>query len=137
SLFVFLLDELLGRYGTFERVFEAPILAGDPGAAERLGRRVGPFMLRREKRDVAKDLPEKIEMNEWCELSDEQRALYKSYQSRSEQIRSALSRGEQVSYTGAILPLLTKLKQVCDHPALVAGRMGDIWGRSEKFDLIF
>jgi len=137
SIYDFLMAGHLGRYGTFERVFETPILAGDSGAAERLGRRVGPFMLRREKRDVAKDLPEKIEMNEWCELSDEQRALYKSYQSESERIRGALSRGEQVSYAGSILPLLTKLKQICNHPALVAGNTGDIWGRSEKFDLIF
>ena len=137
SIFDFLMAGHLGRYGTFERMFEAPILAGDSGAAERLGQRVGPFMLRREKHNVAKDLPEKIEMNEWCELTGEQRTLYKSFQSESERIRGALSRGEQVSYTGSILPLLTKLKQVCNHPALVDSTKGDIWNRSEKFDLIF
>lgn len=137
SIFDFLMAGHLGRYGTFERIFEAPILAGDSSAAERLGRRVGPFMLRREKRDVAKDLPEKIEIKEWCELTGEQRTLYKSFQSESERIRGALSRGEQVNYTGTILPLLTKLKQICDHPTLVDSTKREIWKRSEKFDLIF
>lgn len=137
SVFDFLMAGHLGRYGTFQRLFETPILNGDKHASERLGRRVGPFMLRRQKHEVAKDLPEKIELDEWCELTDEQRTLYKSFQDETAEIRQALSGGEQVSYAGVILPLLTKLKQVCDHPALIAGNPAALWGRSEKFDLIF
>jgi hypothetical protein len=136
SLFDFLMRGHLGRYGTFARVFESAILAGDQMAAERLGRRVQPFLLRRRKEDVAKDLPEKIEVDEWCELTDEQRQLYGGLQDKVKRIQDALRRGEQVNYTANILPVLTKLKQICDHPALVAPPAEPIEGRSEKFDWI-
>ncbi|MCZ7674120.1 MAG: SNF2-related protein [Chloroflexi bacterium] len=59
SIFDFLMRGHLGRYGTFERVFEKEIAAGNGQAAANLGKRVKPFMLRRLKENVAKDLPEK------------------------------------------------------------------------------
>ena len=136
SIFDFLMRGHLGKYGTFERVFEKEIAAGNGQAATQLGKRVKPFMLRRLKEDVAKDLPEKIEMDEWCELSEEQRQLYGSYQGQAKQLRSALASGKQVSFTASILPILQKLKQICDHPAIVTEIKQPILGRSEKFDRI-
>ena len=136
SLFDFLLRGHLGRYGTFQRLFETPITNGNQTAADALGRRVRPFMLRRMKEEVATDLPEKIEMTEWCELTEEQKQLYGSLQDAAKGVRAALSRGERIDYTTNILPIITKLKQICDHPALVIDRKEPLAGRSEKFDLI-
>jgi SNF2 family DNA or RNA helicase len=136
SLFDFLLRGHLGRYGTFQRLFEAPITNGSTVATDVLGRKIRPFMLRRLKEDVEKDLPSKIEMTEWCELTVEQRELYGSLQAAAKDISDALSRGEQVNYTTNILPIITKLKQICDHPAIVTDPKQPIEGRSEKFDWI-
>ncbi len=136
SMYDFLMRGHLGRYGTFSSQFEQAIMAGDHSAAERLGRRIHPFLLRRLKADVAKYLPEKIEINEWCELTEEQRQLYGALQDRAKVVRDALQRGEDVNYTTNILPIITHLKQICDHPAIVSGQAVPIEGRSEKFDWI-
>ena len=136
SVFDFLMRGHLGTYGTFQRRFETPILEGSASAAQRLGERVAPFLLRRRKDEVAQDLPDKVEMEEWVELTDEQRDLYVTIQNReAEPVRRSLAGGAQINYPG-ILAILTKLKQVCDHPALVTGKFKPIEGRSEKFDRI-
>jgi SNF2 family DNA or RNA helicase len=136
-LFDFLMKGHLGTYGRFTRQFETPITSGDDRAAQRLSRRIRPFVLRRLKEEVAKDLPEKIEMDEWCELTVEQASLYGQIQDRyAAPVRRALEGGEIVNYATSILPVLTKLKQVCDHPALITGDVEPVSGRSEKFDLV-
>jgi len=136
SLFDFLMKGHLGKHGSFIREFEQPVLDGDTQAKDRLIRKIRPFILRRLKKEVAKDLPEKVHMEEWCQLTEEQRALYGQIQeSLGSPVQAQLEKGEQVSYATGILPILTKLKQVCDHPALVNGIMEPIRGRSEKFDL--
>jgi SNF2 family DNA or RNA helicase len=136
SLFDFLMRGHLGKHGTFVRVYEEGIMSGVKQATQGLGRRIKPFLMRRKKEDVAKDLPEKIIMREWVDLTEEQRNLYGGLQDEVKHIRSALQKGEQVSYTTSILPVLSKLKQICDHPALVTGVVDPIDGRSEKFDWI-
>lgn len=136
SVFDFLMQGYLGQYGTFKRVFEDGIGQGNQHDISKLGRKIRPFILRRLKEDVAKDLPEKVLMDEWCQLSAEQRSLYSSFQNQMDEISSALQRGEEVSYPTHILPLLTKLKQICDHPAIVNYRRHPVLERSEKFDWI-
>lgn len=136
SLFDFLMRGHLGKFGTFQNTFENSILDGNTETATRLGRRIKPFILRRKKEDVAKDLPEKIVMTEWVSLTEEQRTLYGELINQFSHVRTALQQGAKVSYTANILPLLTKLKQICDHPALVTGEVEPISGRSEKFDFI-
>ena len=136
SIYDFLMPGHLGKYGTFQRVFEDQITSGDTQAAQQLGRRIRPFILRRLKKDVAKDLPEKIEMDEWCQLTDEQRMLYRSYNNEIYNVRASLMQGQQVNYASHILPLITKLKQICDHPALITKEQEPILGRSNKFDWI-
>jgi SNF2 family DNA or RNA helicase len=136
SVFDFLMRGHLGTYGTFQRRFETPILGGSESAAQGLGKRVGPFVLRRRKEQVAKDLPDKVAMEEWVDLTDEQRNLYMAIQNRhAEPMRRSLAGGDQINYP-SILAILTKLKQVCDHPALVTGEFKPIEGRSEKFDRV-
>ena len=136
SIYDFLMSGHLGAYGTFERVFEERIVAGDNAAAERLGRRIRPFMLRRLKNEVARDLPEKIEMDEWCALTPEQAALYEQIQAQAEPMLADIRAGRKVDYAASILPILTKLKQLCDHPAIVTQNTEPLAGRSEKFDWV-
>ena len=135
SIFDFLMKGHLGTYGGFLSKFERPIIEGDKTAAQLLSKRIRPFILRRTKEQVASDLPDKIEMNEWCGLTDEQKSLYGQIQNLwVSPIRMALRRGEYVNYASSILPIITKLKQVCDHPALITGEKEPLLGRSEKFD---
>jgi superfamily II DNA or RNA helicase len=136
SLFDFLMRGHLGSQASFQRQFEAPIVDGDHTAAERLGKRIRPFLLRRVKREVAKDLPEKIETEEWCELTQEQRRLYAPLQENAKQIVSLLQAGENVNYATSILPVLTRLLQICDHPAIINQETEPLEGRSEKFDWV-
>lgn len=136
SIFDFLMRGHLGRFGTFKRVFEDEIGSGNHQAAAQLGKRVRPFMLRRLKENVAKDLPEKIEMDEWCALTGEQSQLYGGLQDEVRRLREAIRQGEQVNYTVSILPVLLRLKQICDHPAIVNKKIDPVLTRSEKFDWI-
>ncbi|MFN8483071.1 MAG: DEAD/DEAH box helicase [Anaerolineae bacterium] len=136
SVFDFMMRGHLGKYGTFKSTFEDAIASGDSIATVRLGQRIRPFMLRRLKETVANDLPPKIELDEWCELTGEQRDLYAAVQGKAQSIITALRAGERIDYTTSILPVLTKLKQICDHPALVTERGDPIFARSEKFDWI-
>lgn len=139
SIFDFLMRGYLGSYNSFLEKYEKPLLQGqvDEETADLLARKIRPFVLRRTKDQVAKDLPEKIEMEEWCELTDEQKFLYNQIQRRKvKDIREKLLAGEEVDVTTSVLPILTKLKQVCDHPAIINGDKHKLYGRSEKFDLV-
>lgn len=135
SIFDFLMPGHLGRHGTFVREFEDAILAGRQQAVERLGERIRPFMMRRTKEKVAKDLPDKIQIRESCELTEEQRQLYGGLQDDVKRARADLESGADVNMM-TILPVLTKLKQICDHPAIVTGEDDPLRRRSEKFDMI-
>jgi hypothetical protein len=107
---------LLGSRGSFDQRFATPIERGrDASAARRLRRLVAPFVLRREKRDpaVIADLPEKIEREVPCGLTEEQVAMYE--QAVNDAFSSGL--GEGIARRGRVLALLTALKQICNHPA--------------------
>lgn len=135
SQFDFLMKGHLGRYGTFERLFANPILAGDVQASTELGKKIKPFVMRRTKEEVAQDLPGKLELDEWCSLTDEQADLYsKMLEEYAPVIRDELQEGKHVSRI-SILPLLMRLKQLCDHPSIITGEVEPVLGRSEKFDL--
>jgi SNF2 family DNA or RNA helicase len=137
SIFDFLMKGHLGTYRNFISKFEKPILKGDISSPAELAKRIHPFILRRLKEDVAKDLPEKIQMEEWCSLTEEQKTLYSQIQNLGvKPIRDALQKGEKINYTTSIFPLITKLKQVCNHPSLITGKTEPLLGRSEKFDLV-
>jgi len=135
SLFDFLIKGFLGTSTSFASRYGRPIDAGDKHAAVELSKRIRPFLLRRLKENVAKDLPEKIEIEEWCDLTDEQRSLYGQIQDQeANPLLQEIASGARVNYRMSILPILTKLKQVCDHPALITGNTSPVYGRSEKFD---
>ena len=132
SVMQFLNPGLLGTEGEFKRNYFIPIQAErDEGAAQRLQRATGPFILRRLKTDraVITDLPEKMETREFCPLTREQATLYEAVLREAEQ---ALEEAEGIGRRGAILGTLTKLKQVCNHPRQLLGDNSAIAGRSGK-----
>lgn len=115
----FLNPRVLGEEGFFRQRYRLPIERyGDMSSLRDLRRRVGPFILRRLKTDqsIISDLPEKVELDEWCGLSDEQRRLYSKTVDDALEVIARAPRGER---HGWVLTLLTKLKQVCNHPALL------------------
>src|SRR6476620_2815135 len=76
SIFDFVSPGLLGPHEKFEERYARPIDNGNAKASIRLRATIHPFILRRTKSEVAKDLPEKIESDQFCELTGEQSALY-------------------------------------------------------------
>jgi SNF2 family DNA or RNA helicase len=117
----FLNPGMLGSQDFFRTQFANPVdRNGDPAAAARLRKLVYPFILRRTKEQVARDLPDKTEMILWCELGEEQRRIYDRIK---DSYRAALLDriGEEGMGRSAIYILegLTRLRQVCDSPELV------------------
>jgi hypothetical protein len=132
SIMEFLNPGLLGTLGEFKRSFFIPIQAGrDASAMERLRRLTGPFILRRLKTDrsVIADLPEKMEMKVFCTLTREQASLYQAVLTDAEK---AMSKTEGIERKGVVLAALSKLKQVCNHPAQFLADNSPAAGRSGK-----
>ena len=121
SIFDFLNPGLLGSEESFRRQFAVPVERNHSAeAAERLRRVTAPFLLRRLKTDPAiePDLPEKIETREMVGLTREQATLYRAT-TRALLERVGAVRG--AARRARVLVLLLRLKQLCDHPALLLG----------------
>jgi SNF2 family DNA or RNA helicase len=132
SISEFLNPGFLGSQAAFQRTFFIPIQADrDPQAVQRLKRLTGPFVLRRLKTDkaVIADLPDKLEMKVFCTLTREQASLYSAV---VEEAGRALEGAEGIQRKGLVLGTLSKLKQVCNHPAQFLGDNSAIPGRSGK-----
>ncbi|MDD2455818.1 MAG: DEAD/DEAH box helicase [Kiritimatiellae bacterium] len=117
SVMDFLNPGLLGSRGDFRERFWRPIQAGaDLAARSRLRRATAPFILRRLKTDrqIIADLPEKTENRVYCPLTREQAQLY---QETLESFQNGLVGLEGLERRGSILAVLTRLKQICNHPA--------------------
>jgi SNF2 family DNA or RNA helicase len=132
SIMDFLNPDYLGSHSSFKSRFAVPIERyRDQEATEELRRLVRPFVLRRVKTDptVIKDLPEKNEMKIFCSLTREQATLYEAV------VRESLTRideAEGIGRKGAVLVALTRLKQVCNHPAHYLGDGSALDERSGK-----
>lgn len=121
SIYDFLMPAFLGNHEHFTRHFKKPIMdAGDRQALEHLRRKIESFMLRRTKGEVLKELPPKIEQESICQLSADQNVLYQQIlsQVRGEVFEAVRVRGFQSAQIN-ILAGLTKLRQACNHPALL------------------
>ncbi|HHH28173.1 MAG TPA: DEAD/DEAH box helicase, partial [Polyangiaceae bacterium] len=120
SIFDFVSPGLLGPLDRFEQTFSRPIEAGDYKAAERLRGAIHPFILRRTKLEVAKDLPEKLEMDQVCELTGDQGAVYAQI---AKEVRAqVMGEVERVGLAKSqiqILAGLTKLRQAACDPRLL------------------
>ncbi len=109
---------LLGTASEFRERFAVPIeKLADRDRAMQLREMIRPFVLRRTKTDpqVAADLPEKMEMKVFCNLSAEQAAIYERITS---DMLGQIDTAKGIRRRGLILAALTRLKQVCNHPVL-------------------
>ena len=128
----FLNPGFLGSQAAFRKSFFIPIQANwDTDAAERLKRLTAPFILRRLKTDknVIDDLPDKIEAKVFCTLTKEQASLYEAV---VRDAAEALDSTDGIQRKGVVLATLSKLKQVCNHPAHFLGDNSAVAGRSGK-----
>jgi superfamily II DNA or RNA helicase len=120
SIFEYVSPGLLGPLDKFEQRFSRPIEAGDYKAAQRLRATIHPFILRRTKQEVAKDLPEKIETDQICDLSGDQRTTYTQV---AREVRAqVLGEVERVGLAKSqiqILAGLTRLRQAACDPRLL------------------
>lgn len=120
SIFDYLMPGFLYAYARFRDEIELPIIAGkDENKMERLHRMIRPFVLRRLKKDVLKDLPEKLEENVFSKIEGEQLALYDAHVQRMKLMLDKKTDAEFKSGRFEILAELTKLRQICCDPALV------------------
>jgi len=117
----FLNPGMLGSIEFFRNEFAIPIdKLGEPDRKEHLRKLLYPFILRRTKEQVAKDLPEKQEMVLFCEMEQKQRDIYDAYRNdyRNQILGSIETKGVQKSQL-TILQGLMKLRQICDSPAIL------------------
>ncbi|HYI58219.1 MAG TPA: DEAD/DEAH box helicase [Microlunatus sp.] len=134
SILEFANPGMLGSAAGFKKRFAEPIEKhGDDEAAERLRRFTGPFILRRLKTDssIIADLPEKLEMDLVCNLTTEQGALY---QAVVDDMLDKIDNSTGIERRGLVLATMTKLKQVCNHPAHFLRDGSRLPGRSGKLE---
>lgn len=133
SIFDYLMPGFLYGYTYFRREFENPIVRdNDEHTGERLRKMVSPFILRRLKKDVLQDLPDKLEEVYYAPLEGEQKQLYEA---RVKALRLSLARQSDEDFTKnklKVLAELTRLRQICCSPSLA---YENYQGNSEKEDL--
>ncbi|HLB11767.1 MAG TPA: DEAD/DEAH box helicase [Dehalococcoidia bacterium] len=132
SIMEFLNPGYLGSAGRFRASFAIPIERyRDTESMGRLKRMVQPFLLRRLKTDpaVIQDLPDKMEMKVFCNLTKEQASLY---QAVVKDMIEKIDAKDGIERKGMVLAALTKLKQVCNHPAQFLQDGSPLSGRSGK-----
>ena len=116
SIFDFANPGYLGNPNWFNEEYARPIeINQDKKRLEKFRSITTPFIMRRVKTDktIISDLPDKIENNQFCNLTKEQAALYKSI---TQDLMQEVENAEGINRRGIILKLLTILKQVCNHP---------------------
>lgn len=120
SIFDFLMPNYLYPYSYFKTHFETPIVRfEDDGAILALKKLVNPFILRRNKKDVLKELPEKIESSLIMEFSEEEEKLYTANLALINQELAKDLGTEEYLDKMRILAMMTKLRQLCLDPRLI------------------
>ncbi len=141
SIMDFLMPGYLGHHEAFRGAYELPIDRGGPDAELaqlKLRRKLHPFLLRRLKKDVAKELPPKIQSVQSCELSVDQRLVYKELLDRSKRRIADLVANQGFNRCRMeILTTLLKLRQVCCHLDLLKLPNLKAKAPSAKMDLFF
>jgi SNF2 family DNA or RNA helicase len=136
SIFQFLNPGYLGSQRAFREAFATPIERhNDDNAAARLRKLTAPFIMRRVKTDksIISDLPDKFENKVYVALSAEQATLYEAVVREEMALLEAAE--DDMARRGSVLRLLTRLKQVCNHPAhFLKEEAPKMTGRSGKLD---
>jgi len=121
--FQFLMPELLGTRQEFQKQIESAEM--DIRFIQRLKKKIRPFMLRRTKKEVAKDLPEKIEQVVWVEMSSYQRRIYEELISgvRTNLLKKVTTDGLS-AHRIEVFESILRLRQICCHPLLIGSSFG-------------
>lgn len=134
SIFDFILPDFLFSHNKFVELYEKPIMHGDENAVHDLERHIAPFILRRMKKDVLKELPDKYETKLLTELTEEQKKVYAAYiDSIRNEMNEAIRENGVEKNKMRILAVLTRLRQICCHPATF---IDNYEGGSGKLDLL-
>ena len=133
SIFDYIMPGYLFSYKKFKEEYEIPIIKGnDMKALERLQKLVAPFVLRRVKKEVLKELPDKTETIMYSEMDSTQEKLYKSYLANSKkEINEEIEESGFEKNKFKILSIITRLRQICCHPSLF---VSDYDGYSSKLN---
>lgn len=134
SHFHFLAPDLLGDEADFLADVQAS--QSDSRYLSKIRRKIRPFILRRKKEEVAKDLPERIDQTVWVEMTPEQRAVYENFLSgvRTNVLKKAMLDGAQ-KHRMEILEAILRLRQICCHP-LISGCEQDNSITSAKLNVL-
>ena len=134
SIFDFIMPGFLLSYNKFKDKYEIPIVKnGDKDILNRLHKQIQPFILRRLKKDVLKELPDKIETISYAQMETTQRKLYTAELYKfHEQFNKEVSENGYNKSQIKILAMLTRLRQICCHPSLC---FENYKGESAKLDL--
>lgn len=137
SLFDFLMPGLLSTYDRFVEKYIRSLTGSSQGKnLEMLRKKVSPFILRRMKTDVLSELPPVSEIVYHCHLSEVQKELYKSYAESAREELAKLVKAEGFEKVQIhVLATLTRLKQICCHPAIFAKEKAE-GGDSAKYDML-
>lgn len=136
SLFDFLMPGLLSSYDRFVEKYIRHVGQAKGKNLENLRRKVSPFILRRMKKDVLSDLPPVSDIVYHCHLSEMQKELYQSYAQSAREELSQLVKKEGFDRVQIhVLATLTRLKQICCHPAIFAKDRPEL-GDSAKYDML-
>lgn len=134
SIFDFIMPGFLLSYNDFKKKYENPIVRDkNKEALKNLNSHINPFILRRLKTDVLKELPDKMEISSYTKMEEKQSKLY-----TAELIRASREFNEAIDSIGyeksqiKILSLLTRLRQICCHPSLYIENYS---GESAKLNL--
>ncbi len=134
SIFDFIMPGYLYNQSKFTKTYEAPIIKeDDKEKATQLQKQISPFILRRLKSDVLKELPDKVETTLYSQMEPEQRKIYMAHllEARGE-LDTVIAKGAFEKNQLQILSQLTRLRQICCHPLTF---MEDYSGGSGKLDL--
>ena len=133
SIFDYLMPGFLYSYQRFREELELPIVQDNSeNEIKRLQKMIRPFVLRRLKKDVLKDLPDKLEKNYYAKMEGEQQKLYDAHVKRMQLMLDKQSEEEFKSSKIQILSELTRLRQLCCSPELI---FDEYTGGSAKSDL--
>lgn len=135
--FSFACPGLLGNKQYFRDVYSIPIdTFKERRRTQELQDKIRPFMLRRTKQQVARELPDKTEMVLYCEMGADQRELYNKYEKEFREYISATDNEELNKNSMNVLKGLTRLRQLCDSPKLLGSdsMTGDI--ASSKIEML-
>jgi SNF2 family DNA or RNA helicase len=136
SIFDFLMPGYLGSAADFRDRYEVPVVRDrDVACTARLARRVRPFLLRRTKREVAPELPARLDQVAWCELTADQRAVYRQVLEAARREVLGASDSSEARRRVAALTALLRLRQTCCDLRLLGVEQPDASSASGKLEL--